>query len=113
MLPQKNRLKKRKEFAYIHKNGTKIHSKNLSLTYTQSKFINTRVGFVVSNKVGNAVVRNQVKRRMRETIRQQLNNMRTHQNLVFIAHPSIVECDFSNIKEEITQVLNRGKLLNE
>ena len=55
MLPQKNRLKKRKEFAYIYKNGKKISSSHLSLIFIKSKIYNSRIGISVSNKVGNAV----------------------------------------------------------
>lgn len=113
MLPVKNRLTKRKEFAYIYKNGKKINSLNLSLVYVPSKKEETRIGFSVSNKVGKAVIRNHIKRQLREIIRKQLNNLRIHQNFVLIAHPSIVECDFSKMGQEVLMLLTKGKILNE
>ena len=113
MLPTVNRLKKRKEFAYIYKNGKKFNSKNLSIIVTNSKLNVTRIGFSVSNKVGKAVQRNKIKRQLRSIIREQLNNLRIHQNFVLIAHPSIMECDFSKIKAEVIYLLKKGNLYND
>ena len=113
MLPLKNRLTKRKEFAYIYRNGKKINSLDLTLVYVPSKKEESRIGFSVSNKVGNAVTRNHIKRQLREIVRKHLNNLRIHQNFVLIAHPSIVECDFSKIGAEVSELLKKGKMLNE
>ena len=113
MLPQKNRLKKRKQFAYIYKNGKKVNGKNLSIVFTLNKRSETKIGFSVSNKVGKAVLRNKIKRQLRAIIRKQLNNLRIHQNIVLIAHPNIVECDFSKMEKEVLYLLNKGNLLNE
>ncbi len=113
MLPKENRLKKRKEFAYIYKNGKKLNSKNLSIVITPSKLNLTRVGFSVSNKVGKAVQRNKIKRQLRSIVRKQLNNLRIHQNFVLIAHPTIMECDFSKIEAEVNYLLKKGNLYND
>lgn len=113
MLPLKNRLKKRKEFAYIYKNGKKVHSSNLTLIWVSSKKPENKIGISVSNKVGNAVIRNKIKRQLRDIIRKQLNILRIHQNFVLVAHPSIRECDFSQISAAYLQLLQKGKLLNE
>lgn len=113
MLPLKNRLKKRKEFAYIYRNGKKFNSKNISLVVTDSKKLVPRIGFSVSNKIGKAVVRNKIKRQLREIVRIQLNNLRIHQNFVLIAHPTIVECDFSQMKSEVDALFKKGKIYNE
>lgn len=113
MLPKQNRLTKRKEFAYIYKNGKKVNSKNLSIQIVQSKFTEPRIGLSVSNKVGKAVIRNKIKRQLRAIIRKQLKNLRIHQNFVLIAHPSIVECDFSKIESEVLYIFKKGNLLND
>ena len=113
MLPSVNRIKKRKQFAYIYKNGKKINSKNLSVVMIKSKLKEPKIGLSVSNKVGKAVVRNKIKRQLRAIARKQLNNLRIHQNFVLIAHPSILECDFSKMEAEVLSLLKKGNLLNE
>ena len=109
MLPKQNRLKKRKEFGYIHKNGKRVHSEHLTLTYIESRFPIPKIGVVVSNKSGNAVVRNRIKRQLREILKQNINNLRSHQNIVLSAHPNISECDFSKLGAERNYLLKKGK----
>lgn len=66
MIKNENRLKKNKHFKFIYKHGeTKTH-KFLSLTFVKTKISPFKVGFSVSKKVGKSVVRNKVKRRLRE-----------------------------------------------
>ena len=66
MLKKENRLKKNRHFKYIYKHGeTKVLNK-LSLVYIKTKFKTYKVGFSVSKKVGKSVVRNKIKRRLRE-----------------------------------------------
>ena len=113
MLPKENRLKKLKEFAYIYKKGNKVHSEHLTLTYINSKLKSPKIGVVVSNKAGNAVLRNRKKRQIREIMKQNLINLRSQQNIVLSAHPNISECDFSKLREEINFLLKKGKMLNE
>lgn len=60
---------------------------------------NNRFGIVVSNKVAKkATVRNKLKRRIREVIRQFLPDLKTGFDVVVVAYPPILEKDFDQIK---------------
>lgn len=113
MLKKQNRLTKRKEFAYIYKHGVKTNSKNLSVVAVKSKKCEPRIGLSVNNKIGKAVTRNKVKRRLREILRKQIPNLKHFQNFVVVAHPTILECDFHKMENEVLAVLKKGNLLNE
>ncbi|HJE50583.1 MAG TPA: ribonuclease P protein component [Tessaracoccus flavescens] len=70
MLPQPQRLKRPSDFGFTVRQGTRaatptvvVHVRTLQ---DPPEF--TRVGFVVSKKVGNAVTRNRVKRRLRHLV---------------------------------------------
>ena len=65
MIKKENRLKKRKQFAYLFKNGNHTGDEFVSLVYLKLKTKNFKVGYSVSKKVGKAVVRNKVKRRLK------------------------------------------------
>ncbi len=110
MLKTQNRLKKRKEFAYIYRKGEKFSSKNLTLYKISSKYPNPKIGFSVSNKIGKAVVRNKVKRRLREIVRPLAPSIKKC-NLIFVAKPTITELDFTALKNEVTQLLIKGNVL--
>ncbi|NSL92294.1 ribonuclease P protein component [Acetobacter syzygii] len=65
------RLKKRKEFLFMAAKGRKAPVSGLVLQlYRRPDSDPARVGFTVTKKVGNAVVRNRVRRRLREVVRR-------------------------------------------
>lgn len=67
---QSQRLKKRKEFLFLAARGCKKPVPGLVLQlFRRSDTGAARVGFTVTKKVGNAVVRNRVRRRLREVVR--------------------------------------------
>jgi len=75
MLSAPNRLRRRSDFARTYSRGRSSASETVVVHAVRKSEI-TRVGFSVSRKVGNAVVRNRVKRRLREIVRQILNEAR-------------------------------------
>jgi ribonuclease P protein component len=67
--PKKDRILKRYEFLAFYSSGKAIHSQGFILVYKRGQLGNPRIGITVSRKVGHAVIRNLVKRRIREFFR--------------------------------------------
>ena len=112
MLNAKNRLKKRKEFAYIYKKGTKIYGQHLCIFFVPSKISTPRIGFSVGNKVGKAVTRNKLKRQLRHIMREfvpQIHNI----NIVVLVYPEIIGSTYTQLRDNIYKTLLRGKILVE
>ena len=112
MIKIKNRLKKCKEFAYIFRKGERINFGELSCLYTKSKFEYPRFGLSVSNKVGNAVVRNKIKRQLRAILADFLPQIK-YKNVIIIAHSEIINLSFQQIHEKVEKILKKGKILSE
>lgn len=112
MLKAQNRLRKRKEFAYIYRKGEKFYTENFTLYKIFSKHTTPKIGFSVNNKVGKAVVRNKIKRRLREIMRTYVGSIRNC-NLIIVVKPTITELNFQSIKIEINQLLKKGKVISE
>ncbi|MBS0527103.1 MAG: ribonuclease P protein component [Proteobacteria bacterium] len=71
-----------------------------------------RVGFTVSKKVGNAVVRNRVRRRLREIARQVIpGQARTDLDYVLVGRQAARERDFAIMRQELVEALKRLKAL--
>ena len=67
---QAGRLKKRAEFLRVAAKGRKVQAPGLVLQALRRVDAGpARVGFTVTKKVGNAVVRNRTRRRLREAVR--------------------------------------------
>ncbi len=60
-----------------------------------------RVGFVVSKRIGNAVVRNLVTRRLREIIRPQLAELPEGTSIVIRALPGIADAPFATLRAQV------------
>ena len=67
----------------------------------------TRIGITVSRKVGNAVVRNRVKRRIREWFRQDRHNLASTMDIVVIAKPAAAELQSPETWETLRQMTRR------
>jgi ribonuclease P protein component len=73
----------------------------------------SRSGFVVGRRVGNAVVRNRVKRRLREAVRARYAALAPGVDLVWIARPPIAAADFPAITAEVDYLLRRARVWRE
>lgn len=71
-----------------------------------------RVGFTVSRKVGNAVIRNRVRRRLREIARQVIpDQARTDLDYVLVGRQGAITRDFATLRQELVEALRRLKAL--
>lgn len=111
MLFRENRLKS-KDFKEIRKGGRFFNEQFLSLIKAENNLNQSRFGFVVSQKISKkAVIRNKIKRRLREIIRNNLDKIKKNYNVIFIAKKGIEEKEFKEIKEITEQLLKKARLL--
>jgi ribonuclease P protein component len=71
----------------------------------------SRVGFVVSKKVGGAVARNRAKRLMREAMRVKFLETTQGYDLVLIGRPAMPQASLHEVAAALEDVLRRAKLL--
>jgi ribonuclease P protein component len=70
-----------------------------------------RWGIVVGKRVGNAVVRNRVKRRLREICRKADIAVRGGADVVIVAQPSAASADYHTLLRAVVAALRRAKLV--
>lgn len=112
-MKNENRLKKRKHFNYIYKNGESRFSSFVQIVFIKSKIKPYKIGFSVSKKIGKSVVRNKVKRRMKEAVFELSENINQNFNYIVVAKEGIENLNYSQIKQEIKAVFTKANLYDE
>ncbi len=77
------------------------------LRYKKGGTESLRLAVIVSGKVGSAVVRNQIKRRLREIFRTKISKIVEPGFLLLIAKRKIVTAEFNILEREILQLIKR------
>jgi len=79
----------------------------MALVVCTARHSSVRVGFSVGKKVGNAVVRNKVKRRLRDAFSRQLEGVKTRRDYIVIARPSAAEASFRELQSTLHYLLKK------
>ena len=104
-------LSKKWQYGLVHSRGCPYPGNLVVLKVLPSGLELSRYGIVVSRRVGNAVVRNRVKRLLREILRQM--PLKPGWDVVFIARPQAAKASFADLKNLILSLLTRAQLLVE
>ncbi|MFE0700231.1 ribonuclease P protein component [Streptomyces sp. NPDC058872] len=116
MLPTENRLRRREDFATAVRRGRRagrpflvvhLHSGATDPHAPGESASPTRAGFVVSKAVGGAVVRNQVKRRLRHLVRERLSELPPGSLVVVRALPGAGDADHAQLARDLDAALRR------
>ena len=103
-------LKKRRDFSFVYRRGKPFYSANMVLVSLHRKGGPVKTGFSVSKKIGCAVKRNQVRRRMKEAMRQLERENRAATlpcYMIFIAKPPIADAPYAAIVRDMERLMKK------
>ena len=107
------RIRNNEYFQAIRRNGRSYSDRYLVLCVVPNGLDYHRFGFSVSNRIGNAVTRNRIKRRLREAIRLRMPTIETGWDVVFIARRPIRSADYQQMDAACARLLRRAHLLSD
>jgi ribonuclease P protein component len=102
--PRSVRVRRRAEYLTIQNQGRRMSGTNLMLF---SRAGSGRIGVTVSRKVGVAVVRNRVKRWIRECFRRQRSAFPRQLDLVVVARPAAAGAGHAAVCRELSSLAKR------
>lgn len=96
------RLLKRPDFLRVQGEGQRFRTSRLVILWMPSAVGRTRLGLTVSTKVGGAVVRNRVKRRLREIYRQNRAQWPESMDIVIIARKAAADAEYTVLAQDLS-----------
>ena len=112
MLPKENRLKKKKDFENVFKNGHGCKDGFLYLKIVKNSLEPSRFGFVVSTKFSkSAVKRNKVKRWFRELTRTNIQDIEKGLDCVVVIIPGFKVKNFQEAENLAGKLFNKAGII--
>jgi len=113
MLYAQHRLTKRSDIERVYKKGRSFFVKNLGIRIAKNDLKISRFTVVTSLKLSKkAVVRNKLKRRLREIIRKEiLPSIKSGFDGVVLTKVGLLELSFDDIREQTTKLFKKAKLI--
>lgn len=103
--PAELRLRKRCEFLEVQRHGRRLPSDSFVILALAHPGLPTRVGITVSKKVGGAVVRNRIKRIVREAIRRSRDILPEGYEIVVVARRESADLTYEDAAVELGRAL--------
>lgn len=103
-------LRNTRQFNYVYKRGKSIVNKYVVMYYINNNLENNRVGFSVSKKVGKAVIRNRVKRLMKESYRLNEDKINKGYDIVFVARVRLNRSNFEEVNKAVLNCFKKSKI---
>lgn len=113
MLPLARRITRAADFRTIYRYGRRVGTSKLVVYWRPNGRDVTRFGFSVSKKVGRSVVRNRLRRLLREACRRHLELFKPGFDVVLVARPEIKELDYYGVLSEVLTLSRKARLLVE
>lgn len=104
VFPRTARLRRRAEFLALKREGARWHMRSFVVIRRVSPTGRARLGVTVSRRVGRAVVRNRVKRMVREVFRTSEHNVATAQDVLVIARTGASKLKYAQVASELGRV---------
>ncbi|HBU47126.1 MAG TPA: ribonuclease P protein component [Myxococcales bacterium] len=105
--PKAHRLRFRRQFLRVQRRGRRFDGQHMFLFVARDRAKGRRFGFTVSKKVGKAVTRNQVRRRLREVVRMHRSLFPMGFHYVIVARPKAAKTTFQLLKQDLLQIAQR------
>lgn len=108
-LTPRERIRSQKDFTSLYRNGSRFRGRYFNLVYRPNPLGFSRLAVVVSKKVGPAVARNRIKRRIRDIFRRNKGVLEEPMDLIFVTRKEILGLGSPELRAGYFQALESIK----
>lgn len=98
-------LSKKSDFKQLSTHGKKIYKPFCTIVYLKNDNLNLRLSFAASRRIGNAVIRNKIRRRLRAAMSQVLSETKCDVDMLIIPKTNSVDYDFKKVTSEFKKII--------
>ncbi len=116
MLPKSFRLRQSADLQRVRRRGQSWrHPLAVLLVHESGPTMldRSRFAFVAGRRVGNAVVRNRVKRLLREAVRHHVDDIEAGWDCMLIARNALADASYIEVETAVSELLTRANLLHQ
>jgi len=103
-------LKSNRDFKKVYRYGQSLANRSLVLYLLPNRNAGLRFGFSISKKLGKAVVRNRLRRRIKEICRLNMHWFPPDHDLVIVVRPDAVKRDFRYLSEGLFRLTQKARM---
>ena len=105
--PREARLVRRGAFDAVYRAGKRLSSPHFTLFVRSNELALSRFGFSIKKALGGAVVRNRIRRRVREIVRCHRQEIPTGWDIVIHPKSTVGKAPFAVLAEDLLRVLKK------
>ncbi len=108
-----NTIKKNSDFRKVYNKKKSFANKQLVIYYDENNLEYSRLGISISKKIGNAVTRNKIRRKLKEIYRLNENKIALSYDIILIVRVSAKECKYDTLEKSFFHLLKKNNLYVE
>ncbi len=112
-MQQRFRLRASEDFKRLRRDGRAYHHKWMTLSVAHNGLDHNRYGFITGKTLGKAVIRNRVRRLLREAVRDMHPRLHPGHDIVIIARRPLVGQLFADVKRIVGEQLRQTGIVVE
>lgn len=103
-------LRGKREFNTVHSKGRSFANREMVIYILNDENLNGKVGFAAGKKLGCAVIRNRVKRLLREAYRLNQHNIRRDCAIILVGRKNLIEAKADVAIKSFCDICKRAKI---
>lgn len=104
-MEKQKRLRSNRDFKLVYKRGKGYFNRNFTFVIKKNNLQGSRVGFSITKKYGNAVMRNTMKRKLKEIFRHNFDLVKSGYDIVVIPKQNTKELDYKQLEKSVVHLL--------
>ena len=105
--PREARLVRKNDFDRVYQAGRRFSTSHFTIFARQNELAVSRFGFSIKKALGGAVVRNRIRRRLREILRGHRQEISAGWDIVVHPKSSMIRAPFATLTQDLVRLLKQ------